>query len=265
MADPTIKLDYDGFRIRVAEYLGIAYYGAAGDQAAQLPVDVHDLDLVSRIFHDGYVRFLTEIPWNFLNVPLTITFQTNKVAGDSSRYYLPDDFYGIMISSFTYPSTGPQLEIIRVTETELRRMQAANSSSGQASYYALRPINTTASTTGQRWEAIFYPTPSGTETVSAVYRRFPQALSNGTDRSVAGFQHDRAVLAAVLAEAEVQRGDSVGPREAVYQRELLKAKKIDAHAAPPRILDYGDKSEQRSFGRPAVNYGVDTYNGNSLL
>jgi hypothetical protein len=265
VADPTIKLDYTAYRIRIAEYLGVAYYGANGDQAAQLPIDAHDLDNVNRIFHDGYVRFLTEQPWNFLKVPLTITFQSGMVSSDPSRYYLPDDFSGDLISPFTYAASGPQITIVRVTEPELRRLQTANNSSGTATYYALRAINTVAAATGSRWEAIFWPTPSGTETITALYRRFPQALVNATDVSVAGFIHDRTVLAAALAEAEAQKGDSIGPRETIYQRELAKSKKIDLRSNPPKILNYGDKSEQRAFGRPAANYAVDTYNGNSIL
>jgi hypothetical protein len=265
VADPTIKLDYTAYRIRIAEYLGVAYYGAAGDQAAQLPIDAHDLDNVNRIFHDGYVRFLTEQPWNFLKVPLTITFQSGMVAADPSRYYLPDDFSGDLVSPFTYAASGPQIEIIQVTEPELRRMQAANNSSGVATYFALRAINTVAAATGSRWEAVFWPTPGGTETITALYRRFPQALVNATDVSVAGFIHDRTVLSAALAEAELQKGDNIGPREAAYQRELVKSKRIDARSAAPRIMSYGDKSEQTAFGRPARNYAVDTYNGGSIL
>lgn len=266
MAETTLRLTYDKIRIRIAEYLGVAYYGAAGDQAAQLPIDVHDLDRVTRLADDGYHRAMTENDgkWNFLTVPLSLTFGSGLVAADPARYYLPDDFYGIVVGPFTFGATGPRIEIIQVTEKELRRMQAANNSSGTATYYTVRPINTIATATGQRWEAVFYPAPSGTEVVTARYKRFPQAMSNGTDSPVCGPVHDRMVLAACLAEAEVDVGDNIGPREAVYQRELKKSMRIDARTVAPRILDYGDKSEAKSYGRPANYYGVDTYNGNPL-
>lgn len=266
MADSTLRLTYDKLRIRVAEYLGVAYYGAAGDQAAQLPIDAHDLDRVTRLVDDGYHRFMTENDgkWNFLTVPLTLVFGTGLVAADASRLYLPDDFYGIIVGPFTYGATGPRIEITQVTGVELRRMQAASSSTGTATYFTVRPINTIATATGQRWEAVFYPAPTGTETITALYKRFPQAMANGTDSPISGYIHDRTILAACMAEAELDIGDNIGPREAAYQRELAKSKRIDLRTTAPRILDYGDKSEAKSYGRPANYYGVDTYNGNAL-
>jgi len=235
VADPTIKLDYTAYRIRIAEYLGVAYYGVNGDQAAQLPIDAHDLDNVNRLFHDGYTRFMFEQPWNFLKVPLTLTFQSGLVSADPSRYYLPDDFSGDLLSPFTYPASGPQITIIRVTEPELRRLQTANNSSGTATYCAVRAINTTAASTGSRWKQSFGRRPSGTETITALYRRFPQALVNPTDSSVAGFIHDRTVLAAALAEAEAQKGDSIGPREAIYQRSLRSRRRSIFARTHPRF------------------------------
>lgn len=267
MADPSLVLTYDDLRLRVAEFLGIAYYGVNGDEAAQVPVDAHDLDKVSRIVNDGYARFLgdNERGWNFMTVPLTLTFGTGTVSADNARYYLPDDSYGIIVGPFTYTSGGPRITIEPVSEAELRELQWSNST-GTATVYAVRAINTTEATTAQRWEAVFWPTPSGTETVTAQYKRFPTALSVGTQRSVAGFQHDRTVLEAAMAAAELSVGDSTGPHEATYARLLKQSLKIDARASQPRVQDYGDRSEDGGGPRrPKTYYGVDTYNGNSIL
>lgn len=347
MADPTLGLTYSDLRIRIAEFLGLAYYGAAGNQAAQLPVDAHDLDLVGRLANDGYRRFIGENPrWNFLNVPVAITFATTPqagtvssgstttlvdsslaglfadntfngygmtithadtsvdevlvtgytgasgtftfaavsnqapavgdtytalpttvaspaVAGQTYRYYLPDDFDGVLLTPFTYNIGGPRLEVKTVSEITIRELRAGANVSGTVSTAAYRPINTTAASTGRRWELLLWPSPASTNTITAIYKRFPQALVNTTDRSVAGFQHDDTILTACIAEAERQRGDAIGPREQAYQVKLKKSLDLDARAYSVRATEFGDRSEDRvAFGRrPLSYYGVDTYNG----
>jgi hypothetical protein len=264
MADPTLRLTYSDLRIRVAVFLGVADYSGG---SAALPTDASDLELVGRLVNDGYARFLTENErgWNFMTVPLSITFGTGTVAADNSRYYLPDDSDGRIVTPFTYGPTGPTARIIQISEPELRELKRL-AATGFPVACASRAINTDATATGSRWEMVFYPTPTGTETVTALYKRFPAALSAASDRSVAGFVHDRTVLTACIAEAELQVNDTPGPREAAYQRELRKSLKIDARAASPHSRDYGDRSDEGGWvGRPKTFFGVDTYNGNSIL
>lgn len=265
MADPTLKLTFDKLRIRVAEYLGTAYYGAAGDEAAQLPVDAGDLEMVGRLVNDGYARFIGENEkWNFLTVPLSLTFLTGIVATDNSRYYLPDDFYGIILSTFTYAPGGPRISIETVDEARIRRLQAVDSVTGDPALVAVRAINTDATATGQRWEAVFWPTPTTARVITAMYKRYPAALVNSTDTSVAGFQHDRTVLAACIAAAELQRNDEQGPREAFYQSLLQQSLRMDKRVAPRSLGDYGDRSDGGGARRPLSYYAVDTYNGVTL-
>jgi hypothetical protein len=56
---------------------------------------------------------------------------------------------------------------------------------------------------------------------------------NNTDHSVAGFQHDEAVLAAALAMAELDRNDTMGVREARYQMAYAASSLDAAQAASP--------------------------------
>lgn len=359
MADPTLGLTFSDFQIRVAEFLGMAYYGSNGQGAAQVPINTQDLDLVTRLVNDGYRRFIGENPkWIFLNVPITITFNTAPfqslvtatgtnagsggtitwtdssiagvyadnfwagqggqithidtsldeflvtasvgatgaftgtvapnmpgevpqvsesyvlapypvVAGQQWRYYMPDDFYGELLTPWTYNIGGPRLTVTTVSEYEIRELRAGANTTGTVSNCAFRPINTMAtwpfgaSTGGQRWEALFWPSPATTNTLTAIYKRFPQKLANATDRSVAGYQHDDTIMQAIIAEAERQRGDTAGPREAGYQTALKRSLAVDARAAVSKVSGYGDRSEDRvPFGRrPMSYYGVSTYNG----
>lgn len=258
--DPTLNLTFQEMQKRVAEYLGSADYSGG---AAAVPTDARDLDLVKRLVNDGYRRFITdnEKGWNFLTVPLSLTFGTGTVSADNARYYLPDDFYGVLTAPFTYGTNGPRTLIEPVSEAGLRERAAISNTTGTASVFTVRAINVTATTTAQRWEAIFWPTPSGTETVTAVYKRFPAALSSNTDRSVAGFQHDQAVLAAALAAAELHIYDKQGERERSYQTALAMSLRIDSRASDQRKQGYGDKSEDGWTGRPSNYYRVDTVGG----
>jgi hypothetical protein len=357
MSDSTLGLTFSDHIIRVAEYLGVAYYGAAGDQAAQAPTDTHDLDMCKRIVNDGYRRFLGESPlWRFLTVPVQIQFKTrytgtvtsvqgvttgftdsaqtgygddffngyniylthntttsgntlgvdvytvtdytsatgafvvtrqtigggvsasldlvvadsyemaasNCVYGQNYRYYLPDDFAGSVMTPFTYDVGGPRIEVAEVDELRIRELRVGANSSGTPSVCAIRKINNDNTATGNRWELIVWPIPTGLNRLTAVYRRFPNKLSSLTDSSVAGFQHDDTVVAAAIAAAEIQRNDTVGAREQVYQQALARSRKLDARSASGKVADFGDRSEERASGRPLNYYGVTNYNGSDV-
>lgn len=62
MAEPTAALTYQDLIIAVAEQLGVAYYGAAGDEAAQVPTDAYELDRVKRFVQDGIRMFIADSP-----------------------------------------------------------------------------------------------------------------------------------------------------------------------------------------------------------
>lgn len=338
--DPTLSLAMSDFQIRVAEYLGIAYYGADGQGIAQVPINAHDLDLTTRLVQDGYRRFVSENPkWNVLDIPYTMTFVSQisgtaisgsgttlvdgsiagvyadsffvgwglrvthaadgvidtfvvtayvgatgaftfvagtevvaagdsyatakppAVGGQNYRYLMPSDFYGIVLAPWTYEIGGPRLTIGVVAESEIRELRAGANTAGTPSVCAFRPLPVIAGTAGGRWETLFWPAPASNYSLTLLYKRFPQQLVASTDRTVFGFQHDDAILAAMISEAERQRGDGVGPREQAYQDKLAKALMIDARASMSRSKNFGDRSEDRGGGRPLSYYGLDTYGG----
>jgi hypothetical protein len=64
MAEPTSALTYGDLVLAVAEQLGVAYYGANGDQAAQVPVDPFTLDKCTRYVQDGIRMAIADCPPN---------------------------------------------------------------------------------------------------------------------------------------------------------------------------------------------------------
>lgn len=187
-----------------------------------------------------------------------------NVAGLAWRLFLPDDFYGLWHTPLTYAPNGPRVRITEVTEAEIREMRAGQETTGDPLYVAFRPINTDVSSDGKRYEALFWPEPSSDITVQGIYKRFPAALSANSDVSVAGFHHDRTVLAASLAAAELYRHDKQGIHEATYVDRLTTSKKLDARSTPRFNRPYGDGSENSVPARTSDHYRVDTYEGESI-
>lgn len=64
MSEPNAALTYQDLILNVAEQLGLAYYGAAGNEVAQIPTDVHTLDKCKRYVQDGIRMFMADSPPN---------------------------------------------------------------------------------------------------------------------------------------------------------------------------------------------------------
>ena len=62
MAEPTSVLTYDDLILVVAEQLGVAYYGDAGDEIAQVPTDLYTLDKCKRYVLDGLRMLMADAP-----------------------------------------------------------------------------------------------------------------------------------------------------------------------------------------------------------
>lgn len=199
----------------------------------------------------------------------TTTYQVASsvcVAGDVSRYYMPDGFYGSILLPFTYPTSGPRSRIEPIHEERIRELNASGQASGDPSLVAFRPLPVTTAAAGQRWEAVFWPKPQNIYTVTARARLYPDKLVNNGDFHIAGFAYDEAVLKAALAEAERQGDDNIGVQEKAFQQALKLAMDTDKQAVAKRLGDYGDKSENRAgrWQRPSNYYSVDTYNGSPV-
>lgn len=184
------------------------------------------------------------------------------VNGDCRRYYLPDNFYGSLIVPWTPPANGGYPNLVVVDEEMIRQMYAGASASGYPTFGGYRPLATTVTSTGKRWEMVVWPTPSTAYTITARARLYPDRLVNLTDRQTCGFEFDEAILAACLAEAERQRNDNSGIHRDNYAQALAAAMAIDKESAPKRLGGYGDRSDDvRLPMRPYGYKGVDTYNG----
>lgn len=62
MSEPTASLSFSDLIIEVAVKLGVAYYGTDGDEAAQVPQDVHDLNECKKHVNNAIRMFLADAP-----------------------------------------------------------------------------------------------------------------------------------------------------------------------------------------------------------
>lgn len=258
------NLNFTDLRIRVAEFLGIADYSSG---AAGLPTDAHDLDLVGRIVNDGYHRFITEQEWSFLFPTLEVTL-TSSPAGtglEKATYDLPADFGGLVDHTMTFQDSGQSVrQVYNIPEQQIRATFASGEVNGTPHWFATRVkagLDPTTTAADPRHEIIFWPIPNLDGVVVGRYNRVPTRMVADSDRPVSGPFHDRTVLSAVLAEAELTRDDSAGVHEERYQNQLGKSITRDRRSRPARILDYGPKPKGQITTTPfpsSIDFGGTT-------
>ena len=247
MPEPTGGLRFDDILIRVAEYLGVAEYGATGGGAAAIPTDPHDLDLCKRLTNDGIRMFLSDNPkWYWTRKLYSLTVSNLVVperikSDDPSRYFMPQDLNGDTMGPWTYgPDQNVWPEIETITENIIRQWRSihAGNQEGIPRYAAFRKTPDRDVPAGQRgrWEVLFYPDPGEPYDLEIVYRHyFNDLIDPVRDFSPAGAEHDETIVAAAIAKAELDRDDTMGARMEYYQKCLGNSIKVDLLAAPKTV------------------------------
>lgn len=260
MTESTLALDFEDLILRVAEHLGLAVYAAS--TAAAIPTDVHDLDLCKRLVNEGWRRFYNSNPkWNWPDRNIDITMDsagtTDRVVDETIwRYYMPDGFYGHVLSPFTYAENEGKGPIIEVREDQIRDKHAHATTTDWPREYALRRLTDDPK---RRWEMIVWPGPSANDVLTGRVRLYPNRLIELTDKPNAGVEFDEAIVAACLAQAENEKEDAQAIKESQWAEALTRAVAIDQGSAPRRLGYNADGSDgPRERGRTWFN-GVDTY------
>lgn len=107
MNEPTSALTFKTLILEVARKIGVAYYGANGDEVAQIPEDAHDLAECKRHVNNAIRMFFLNGPtpnnWRFQKQLATVTLwpsiavdSTNLVTSDG---YTPGTGYTLLTAS----------------------------------------------------------------------------------------------------------------------------------------------------------------------
>ena len=228
MAESTLSPDINTLRREVGVFMGWGRDYSAWDTDQENDF----LDISKRAQRMYYFPPTNDqIPyfeWTFLHKTGTITLATNDV-----DYDLPDDFGGTVLDdTLTYADASNNRTLRKIDESDIRKNQALDSIKGIPKYFAIRN-KAHAPATGQRWEALFYPTPSSAANNLVITYRYvyvPDATTNTNIYVAGGAQYGETVLAAYLAAAELrQDNEPGGPYHQDFMNKLSNAMRNDAN------------------------------------
>lgn len=116
MAEPTSAKSFYELVRKVAEFVGMAYYGTDGAGRAMAPTDLHDLDVCTRIVNNAIQMFIDDAPQNgwrwqhrIMSVNLKISFSgtadgnlsSTTLSDASLAGTYDDDYYNNLILEIT--------------------------------------------------------------------------------------------------------------------------------------------------------------------
>ena len=160
------------------------------------------------------------------------------------NYDLPDDFGG-MDGTLTYEPSENKADIKIVGEGRIRTLRRNDSSTTYPLYVAIRPKEQTDTTTGQRFEVMFYPIPDDAYELAYRMNILPQMLVATTlTHPYGGAIHAETIEASCLAIAELQEDEKEGPKKAYFMERLSASISKDKNTARQEYFGYnGDQSQ----------------------
>jgi hypothetical protein len=169
------------------------------------------------------------------------TAKTFAITGNGT-YDLPDNI-GYVVDWLTFEAGVGYPPIQLVDESQIRELQEEGTSTGQPRYAAVRAKAPTG-TIGQRYEIVFWPTPSSNYTLyySGIY--FPDAPS-GTQYPMGGMPHAETILQSCLAIAEQREDQTRGVQYALFLERLAASIEYDISLEPDFLGYNGDPGTSR--------------------
>lgn len=258
MAESTLSYGYPVLMREVGHLLGYSYdiseYSA--DETTQ----------VDFIVQSGYRQFLYPPPlpgesiahvWSFLR-PVTHL----DTAADTWQYDLPDDFGGLA-GRLTYNDQTLGMGPIEIRgEGEIRRLRARGTVTGKPTRLAVRP-KTSDGTTGQRFELVLWPTPSGIWQLDYAYNVLVNKLTAGAPYPLGGMAHSETILESCLAVAERREDDEATIHWQGFMERLAASVSHDQQVMVPETLGYNadssDAESIRVIRSEYVEYGGTVY------
>lgn len=252
MAESSLSLGYPDILLAIGDYLG--WTSTSGSWTAE------ELALAERIMASGLRQFyfppaLPNQPhhkWNFM-WPVT----TLSTVAEQADYDLPDDF-GAANGDWTY-APNVTYQPLRVTgEARIRTLRQQTTAQRRPEMVAVR-AKASAGTTGQRFEAMLWPTPNAVYVLTYRYQALPSKLSAANPYPLGGVAHAETILASCLAAAEMQEEQQHGAQWQSFMERLSASIREDQRQAPEVLGSYGRGGDD---GRRWVRApSATTYNG----
>jgi len=180
------------------------------------------------------------------------------ITADGS-YLLPDDF-GSLHGAIRYPVDEGRRPLITTSENRISEMMAESDEDGEPVYVAIRLRSGFVGTSGQRWDAFFYPIPDEHWAMTYSYNvLMPYQVSSTTTYPAGGMPHGEAIKFAALSAAELMLDDRKGLMWDQYQQTLTQSIDYDRRLAPSYVGQNRDESDLRGrfVGEKEVTHTVE--------
>ncbi len=154
------------------------------------------------------------------------------------NYDLPDDFGGIE-GDMIYPEGSNRPNVRIIGEGKIRSLRISTTSRSDPQFAAIRPKKQTTTTTGQRFEIMFFPVPQIARTLSYKMLVLPELLVTTTiTYPYGGAMHSETILASCLAVVESQEDDTRGVKWQEFQDRLAASIQIDKKMISTEYFGY---------------------------
>jgi len=222
MVESTAATYRTKLRLRIAEYLGLSTDSDEWTTGESAKLD--------RIIETGLNQFYLAHDWNFLKPELSLTTVAQQEDQD-----LPDDF-AYLIGGYLFHAVDSGYSPVKIISvSEILNQRTISTVSTVPSHAAIR-AKSSSGTTGQRYEIMWWPTPSDAYTLTGRYAVNPDALSASAPYPLGGAMHAATIEASCLAVAELREDNIKGPMDADYKEKLEQSIRKDAKLAPPGLL-----------------------------
>lgn len=166
----------------------------------------------------------------------------------NGNYDLPDDFGG-MEGNLVYAEGSNKEDVRIIGEGKIRSLRSGSTSRTYPAYAAIRPKKQTVTTTGQRFEIMFFPITDVAYTLSYRMLVLPELLVTSTiTHPYGGATHAEAILASCLAAAESQEEEKRGVKWQEFQDRLAASIQIDKTMISTDVFGYNRDNSDSVHG-----------------
>ncbi len=198
---------------------------------------------IDRIIQSGYRRVLyppavvkeaAGYEWSWLRPSTTV-----DIVDGIGDYDLPDDF-GRLIGDFHYEANEHRSSVKRVSVGQLLELRSSSDQAGAPRYVAIR-YKAGTGVTGQRQEALFYPTPDSDHTLAYCYDAYTGKLTNELPYPLGGMVMSELYIESCLAMAEGGPDDALGNHFQQYTMLLVDRIARDRKQGPRFFGNMGNR------------------------
>lgn len=181
------------------------------------------------------------------------------------NYDLSDDFGGIE-GDMVYAEGSNKPNVRIIGEGKIRSLRSSSTTRTNPQFAAIRPKKQTVTTSGQRFEIMFFPIPAVTKKLSYRMLVLPELLVSETiTYPYGGAMHSETIIASCLAIAESQEDEIRGVKWNEFMDRLAASIQIDKKMISVDYFGYnsdGSDGIDRSggAGRHPRTF-IITYNG----